>query len=918
MWQDLLAQAEGMGSWSERAPVLEALAARCCELAAELGKPEITATATDAIRLIPDDAERARVLTRIVEQHPRSRDAFYELLTASEVLVRIRGLDEADRARAVASFDSRPAGVWWVGERPWSPDDTAHLWRRTLGNHALGLARQIRPGQFQAVLIWSLARALPPAQAEAVLAEEVDTIRRLTHDVKGETRVKTLATLIWLGLPAALEVEAQAGIVAALRSGMGMAVYDELLEGIARALPAEVARALGAEDAETGLTDPKAQSPELLGDVALSQPLPIAVELWTHAILWAWRSERALRSLVIRIPIDQTDAVRAALCAGRRTPPDLVLNALDLGRTAQMELPATLDRVLAAGRQVRSRDTAERDQAVEQLVEAVDHLHPVVRQHALEYLAGTSDPRAEAALLRGLVDSVADVRREAAHHLESRRSVTTTAPLMALLPGTGSSVEADLAQELTVALQLRAHSWPVEPLLWLLLNANMDVRSAVESTLDEIDDDAIVAGSPSIELVVEIIRRNPHDLRMRAAGWLGRLRALPILDVLLALLADERPDVRSAALDVLADLGDPSALEPLIQNLAAADPAQRRSAVLGLQRFASPRVIDLLIAARADRDARVRWSAVKVLGEIGDDRAGAAVVGLLTDRDADIRCAVADALAEIGGADAIMPLCRAQQDDNTRVGMAARDALLAMCSPRQRRGGPIPLASVAKAVATETSMDSDLAARLLEYAAEAAGRQADDQTARELQAVLQHPHPSVRRAAPRALGSLGSPSDLSDVEALTRALGDEDGYVRRAAAAALRQTEGMPRLEPLLAALDSPDPDVRRYAADALGKLGDVRATEPLRAALDDPESEVRRAALTSLVALQVPGVLDLLRRAMHDASNTVRATAISLLGRLRSPEARELLRSLLDDSDTFVQRIARRTLDGLASEQAE
>jgi HEAT repeat protein len=104
--------------------------------------------------------------------------------------------------------------------------------------------------------------------------------------------------------------------------------------------------------------------------------------------------------------------------------------------------------------------------------------------------------------------------------------------------------------------------------------------------------------------------------------------------------------------------------------------------------------------------------------------------------------------------------------------------------------------------------------------------------------------PSVRASAAHDLTRHESDARALVIPALVKALGDEAGEVRAAAATALADVEGVEALPDLLIALEDPDALVRQMAIAALGEIGDPRATERLRRALSDARAEVRFQAV--------------------------------------------------------------------------
>jgi len=144
--------------------------------------------------------------------------------------------------------------------------------------------------------------------------------------------------------------------------------------------------------------------------------------------------------------------------------------------------------------------------------------------------------------------------------------------------------------------------------------------------------------------------------------------------------------------------------------------------------------------------------------------------------------------------------------------------------------------------------------------------------------LMQHPDPEVRQGAIWAVDELRKAQDSPElIEALIRALQDNDGGTRAAAAYVLGHLGGPKAVEPLIGVLEDSHSLTRMNATDALGKLGDRRAVPHLLSHLDD---------------LEAPRYL-----------------LVEALGKLGDPAALPVLRPLLDDLDTFVQDAAAHAL---------
>jgi HEAT repeat protein len=163
---------------------------------------------------------------------------------------------------------------------------------------------------------------------------------------------------------------------------------------------------------------------------------------------------------------------------------------------------------------------------------------------------------------------------------------------------------------------------------------------------------------------------------------------------------------------------------------------------------------------------------------------------------------------------------------------------------------------------------------------------------------LDHPKPEVRARAAGALGSCEEEDRAQAAAALRRALGDERGEVRYAAAMSLAELCDAGALDELVGQLEDGDPRAREAAAIALGKSGARdRVWQPLCAALFDGPPEVRFQAAASLGELDAGLAAPHLLRALTDTDPEVRGSAACALGEAPpSPEASSALAGLLGD----------------------
>jgi len=227
----------------------------------------------------------------------------------------------------------------------------------------------------------------------------------------------------------------------------------------------------------------------------------------------------------------------------------------------------------------------------------------------------------------------------------------------------------------------------------------------------------------------------------------------------------------------------------------------------------------------------------------------------------------------------------------------------------------------------------------------------------ELDRLLRHREPGIRRRAALAAGRIGEPLL---VPTLLDLMNDEEVEVRQMAAFALGLVGDPAAAERLVAALGDSEPIVRGRAAEALGRIGGAREADevagfvlratpraegtvtvrgddpsspedpwvelrlgllapglrPVLAAAarsDDPHS--RALAARGLGALEDAVAFDALEALARDENENVAFEALRALGRLGDTRARTLAAPLLGSRSDLIRRQALLTLAALPAE---
>lgn len=402
-----------------------------------------------------------------------------------------------------------------------------------------------------------------------------------------------------------------------------------------------------------------------------------------------------------------------------------------------------------------------------------------------------------------------------------------------------------------------------------------------------------------------------HDerlLRKPLYDALGRIGDASAVCWLLAGLQDPMRNAREAAVVALLHLAerlgdavltaepglnDASTVECLVQFLTNPSLTVRRAALVLLGMHCDPARAALLCDYLDDEQlgddvARIlvasgntvactltpRWPTASVRAKAylaylfaasGCRNAVPLLASALEESDAFLRSVLLRALGQLVGQEEITVIARYLADDGSEVRQAAADGLVA-CGLRY-------LDEVLECVQWALRhVDPDVR----QAAVQIVGRIGDRDAGPTLLMAMKDEAPQVRRSAIFYLDGR-NPAHLS---ALTLALTDEEGDVRRLAIEALSVSDNRALIEPLRLVMDDADPWVRATALRALGRLGGADSLDDVRRGLYDPVGLVTIAALETLAEQAVDlDAAELAERLGHEDDDVVLAL-LKLLGR--------------------------------------
>jgi HEAT repeat protein len=427
----------------------------------------------------------------------------------------------------------------------------------------------------------------------------------------------------------------------------------------------------------------------------------------------------------------------------------------------------------------------------------------------------------------------------------------------------------------------------VPALIGALKLPNEDVRLNVVLTLAKI-------GKPAVDPVAAAIGERNPDVRYYLVWALAMIGpdARDKADVVAKLLADPSPDIRRRAAHCLGRIDPPPDLVvPGLVKLLGDHYDVRPAASEALGRIGAP-AVPALVKALTSREKDVPAEAMRALGAIGPD-AKDAVPGLVALMKADswVTGHVTECLVKIGPP-ALPALVEVTNSDDQRLRWVAVQSI------RKIDGGASVRALVDALKNTHPDVRAGAAAALGDIGISDKGIVL---ALAEVLAKDKHEYPRQQAAA--ALQRMGGDARVAEA-ALTRALGDDDLGVRRAAYSALGVVRPDVK-EVAVRLLRSRDFRFRvNVAAGILEHVGrdHPEANKVLTDALKEKEPSDRFYAAFTLGQLQITpeGTLDVLVEALKDRKPEVRELSLRRLGQLATLADRvqpELIAALKDEN---------------------
>ncbi len=463
---------------------------------------------------------------------------------------------------------------------------------------------------------------------------------------------------------------------------------------------------------------------------------------------------------------------------------------------------------------------------------------PLLRKALFDCLGRVGGVEAVPELVRGLGDTMANVRQAAVMALEQ---------ISRMFPEDVSRYLAD-AKDLRVgehlADQLENSQAKIRRASLRLLGLLKDVRFvdrilplfASEELREEAAGVLIGMGKEASLALLPLWRQTEAYQKPYLAYVFGTTRCPESFPLLLEGLCSDDVALRSVCAHSLGHLGDEKAIPPLIERLRDSSQEVRASAMealclLGRQHPAT--ILSALKALLSDEDPQQRMYAVNILGRIDRSESEAPILFALKDESAMVRQSAVKALGEIPGSKVLDNLRLALTDEDAEVRRLAIEIL------GGRRGEDIlqPLQLALQ--------DEDLWVRVA--AVRAAGQLSGAQTANMLRVALKDP---VGLVAIAALEALAAENISEAYPLLVEALGHPDGEVVNASLQILAASGRVDWLneEAQSRLVKHPNYEVRMTVARILSDFEGEKCLPVLERQLADEDDDLVRALLHDVI----------------------------------------------------------------------
>lgn len=509
------------------------------------------------------------------------------------------------------------------------------------------------------------------------------------------------------------------------------------------------------------------------------------------------------------------------------------------------------------------------------------------RRTAVENLQAVKDLEVMDLLVSALGDPSWRIRKTAEEALEAYFGDELL--IVALIGALRSEENAGMRNSAAEVL-VKTGRQAVPALINELKDPDRDIRKFSIDILKEIGDRGAV---PSL---IEALRDPDNNVSSAAAEALGKMGGEDVVNSLIPILSEDDLWLCFSALEALGRIGKGLPVEPIIKLLP--EKFLRKAALDALGKTNNPQVIPYLIEYLGDKSKGTREAAVIGLFNI---------YGSLTREERrkaheDINEKVSpDLLTELLGS----PAKELRKGIILILGIIGRDTELLGLASDEEVQDAITDAFVnmgkkgVKALEKAFPGSDD---RLRAYICKVLGVMGDKDVFNTLIKALSDDYGHARQAAAISLGRLNS---VDAIPFLIPLLADEYEDVEEAAVkAVVRLGKAFPdqAIRSLRNGMADRYPRLRRNVAAILGEIGGTDALPFVVAALKDDDRDVRKTAASALGDLMLEEGIEHLALVLADEDEQVRLAAVNALGKFPNNETVRLLALASNDEDIWVR----------------
>lgn len=514
---------------------------------------------------------------------------------------------------------------------------------------------------------------------------------------------------------------------------------------------------------------------------------------------------------------------------------------------------------------------------------------PTVRADAAEALGVVGDLRAVEPLIALLEDEDQTVRTKTCQALGQ---IGDPRASDALLDVAKNDKERYVRSDAAYALGLIADEKVLPELIEILKDADESERYGYQYAVSQY-------GNLAFDTAVELLGNDKKALRLVAVNILSRIRDTRAREHLFGALDDSSEDVRMNVAYSLGQYGGDDVVKAILKRYDKEKTENVRSALLqAMGQNADPKFEKVLISATREEASRLKAEAVRSLAAYRSEEALDAIIESLGSESEYVREAAAYTLTYMRATEAVQPLLELLDDDHAWVRMSAIEAL-----------GEIGDRSV---VAEIAKLAEDKDERVRRAVLRAMGGLGGEEAMQILVDGMDDEKETVREEAVRSLGRILNERDVKDIKpffvAFTKALEDEDYYVRREAASRLADIrlpfpEGVQK--GLMGALERVDDWAMQDIVWALSRVDDKGVADQMLITIEDSNYGVDMSFEMAVASMDASLVESRLVELAGSEDAMTRANASMALAYLGSEKAQEVLVGQLSSDVAFTRQLA-------------